>query len=99
MTRDELDEDYVSPSHSQEETPTSAPGKNALHDMALAVTKSAKKIKIVLTKAEKERLEEKRQAKEDLMKEHKSVKGKKSVKSIKAQREERADDGEPKKTK
>ena len=67
--------------------------------MALAVTKSTKKNKIVLTKAAKERLEEKRQAKEDLMKEHKSVKGKKSVKSIKAQREERAGDGEPKKTK
>ena len=66
MTRDELDKDYVPPSHSWEETPTSAPGKNALCAMALAVTKSTKKNKIVLTKPARERLEEKRQAKEDL---------------------------------
>ena len=85
MTRDELDEDYEPPS--QVVPSASKPGKNELHAMALAVTKSSKKGKIVLTKTAWAKLEEKHQSKEDVVR--KSAKGgKKSVKSICDQREQ-----------
>ena len=66
---------------------TSKPDKNTLHAMALAVTKSSKKRKIVLTKAAWAKLDEKHQLKEDVVK--KSAKGgRKSIKSICDQREQ-----------
>ena len=63
--------------------------KNALWAMALAVTKSSNKGKIVLTQAAHTKLEEKCKTKEQVVKESTQVgKGKKTVKSICDQREQ-----------
>ena len=83
MMQDELNEDY---------TPASSlvkPGKNALRAMALAVTKSSNKGKIVLTQAAHTKLEEKCKTKEQVVNESTQVgKGKKTVKSICDQRKQ-----------
>ena len=87
MTRDELDDDYT-PGQSGKTTsrgkPSSAPGRNALAKMAMAIKKSSSKGKIVLTQKARERLEEKRQSKEDFV--SKTAK-RKSVKSVKEQKD------------